>query len=204
MRKPRISLPNALYHIYNQGVNRLEIFQERADNLFWINLLKIAKDKYDIHVYCFVTMKNHFHCVIETVESNISKVLWHLGYYYAKYFNAKYGRVGHLYRNRCKTQLITDVKYLQTVVWYVHNNPVAAGLISNVNEYRKDILTSYHDLSHQSNNYPWLSNYRLREKLEMEIPGYSDHMKMSESIDKQDFMDLTKMEILNQRMSRLI
>ena len=31
MRKPRINIPNAIYHIYNQGVNREDIYKDRED-----------------------------------------------------------------------------------------------------------------------------------------------------------------------------
>ena len=75
------------YHIYNQGVYRMEIFRDRQDNLVWIDLLKDAVKKYKIHVYCFVTMKNHFHALIETKRANISKVLWYIGYYFARHIN---------------------------------------------------------------------------------------------------------------------
>jgi hypothetical protein len=53
---------------------------------------------------------------------------------YAMFFNHKYDRKGHLFQNRYKSINVGDVGYLRTLVSYVHLNPLAAGLVSNLSE----------------------------------------------------------------------
>ncbi len=193
MRKPRLNLENSCYHIYNQGVDRMTIFRDRQDNLVWIDLLKDTLEKYNVHVYCFVTMKNHFHVLIETKRANISKVLWYLGYYFARYINQKYGRVGGLFRNRCQSQLIIQEEYFKNVVWYIHNNPVVAGYIKDVNEFNPEIYTSYSDLAGLTKNYSWLSKGRLLNKLGINC-GHIYSQGLAGKILKRDFLEYTKIE----------
>jgi len=202
MRKPRINHPNSFYHIYNQGVNREIIFKDKEDIEYWVELLHEVSRKLNTHVYCFVTMQNHFHCLVETEEPNISQVLWHIGYYFARYINKKYGRVGHLFRNRCQSQIICNLEYLRIVVWYIHNNPIASGLIKHMTELHPMVYTSYHDLVGITNKYLWLAKSRLLKKLDILNP--KKNHQLWDSIKRQDFADFTKIEVAYQKISGLI
>jgi REP element-mobilizing transposase RayT len=197
-------MTNAIYHIYNQGVNKETLFRDEQDHRMWLGLLEEITHKLNCHVYCFVTMRNHYHCLIETIEANVSKVLWHLGYYFAKYLNKKYSRVGHLYRNRCQSQLVVDLKYFQTTVWYIHHNPVAAGLIKDVRNIHPFVFTSYHDLAGLTNRYSWLSKELLFQKLEMALPDTTNEVVIWNPVHKEDYMELTKIENISQKMSKLV
>jgi REP element-mobilizing transposase RayT len=42
-------------------------------------------------------MKNHFHLLIEVSETPLSKIMQSLLFRYTRYFNKRYGKVGHLF-----------------------------------------------------------------------------------------------------------
>lgn len=50
-----------------------------------------------------------------------------------KYFNRRYGRVGHVFQQRYKAQLCDDEAYLITLVCYIHQNPSRAGMQEGLN-----------------------------------------------------------------------
>jgi REP element-mobilizing transposase RayT len=104
-RKERITEPGC-YHIINRGVERRNIFLEPNDYVFFMSLLhKLIKDfNITIHTYCLMT--NHYHILLETKEPNISKAIQYLNNKYAKYFNKKYNRVGHLWQGRFSSYYI--------------------------------------------------------------------------------------------------
>ena len=106
MRQNRVCMENGMYHVYNQGVDRMKLFRDHQDHKRWIQIVKNCTKKFNVHVYCFVTMKNHFHILLETNDPNISDVVWYLSSYYSRYVKRKYKRVGPLYRNRCQTQIV--------------------------------------------------------------------------------------------------
>lgn len=62
------------------------------------------------------------------------------------YFNRKYDRVGTLFQDRFKSEPIDTDSYLMTVVRYIHQNPVKAG-ISRTCEYR---WSSYQEYAHNN------------------------------------------------------
>jgi REP element-mobilizing transposase RayT len=202
MRMPRIKYANAIYHIYNQGVNRSDIFMDSEDNNFWLTLLQSTIKKYNTNVFCFVTMQNHYHCLLQTSEPNISDVMWYIGYFYVLFINKKYNRVGPLCRNRFQSQLVEDSNYFRNIVCYIHNNPMEAGLISDVYEYRRDILTSFHHLAGRNNNYYWLAKKQLFEYLDTS-PSTKDFKHLLwKPISEDLFKEMTKIELSNQKINK--
>ena len=54
---------------------------------------------------------------------------------YAQYFNALYGRTGHLWQNRYFACPLADTHLWRAIV-YVETNPVRAGLVERAEDYR--------------------------------------------------------------------
>jgi len=80
-------------------------------------------------------MDNHVHLVIKEQKDSISQIMKRIGTSYAYYFNKKYKRVGHVFQDRYRSETIEDERYLLSVIRYIHNNPVKAG-VSRIQEYK--------------------------------------------------------------------
>ncbi len=76
------------------------------------------------------------HLVLRTGDEPIGTVVKRLGVRYAGWFNRKYGRVGHLFQDRFASVPVEDDAYFLTLLRYVWNNPVEAGLATRADEYR--------------------------------------------------------------------
>jgi len=55
---------------------------------------------------------------------------------YAYYFNKRYGRTGHLFQDRFKSEVIEDEAYLLAAIRYVHNNLVKAKVVTDPSAYK--------------------------------------------------------------------
>ena len=55
---------------------------------------------------------------------------------YAHYFNVKYDRAGHLFQDRFRSETVNDMEYFTTLIRYIHQNPVASALVSEVKDYQ--------------------------------------------------------------------
>ena len=49
--------------------------------------------------------------------------------------NRKYGRDGHLFKERFKSEPVNDMAYFITLLRYIHQNPVKAGIVTEVKNY---------------------------------------------------------------------
>jgi len=83
--------------------------------------------------YCL--MSNHVHLLIQENSTPISKIMKKIGTSYAYWYNRKYERSGHVFQDRFKSENIEDESYLLTVIRYIHQNPVKAGITSKAEDY---------------------------------------------------------------------
>jgi len=107
----------------NQILWRLEREQKRLT----MNVLKKyvsstnGQRKPLVHILAYCIMGNHFHLLLEEIqEGGISKFMQKLCSGYAGYFNKKYDRVGSLFRNRFKSILVDNEKYLLYLLVYIN------------------------------------------------------------------------------------
>jgi len=79
-------------------------------------------------------MDTHSHLMIDANGSDISKVMHGINFSYAMYFNRKYKREGHLFKDRFKSKIVNNERYLKTLSIYMHNNPTDIGEYTNCPE----------------------------------------------------------------------
>lgn len=68
---------------------------------------------------------------------------------YARGFNLRWKRSGPLWQSRYQTRLVDSQKYLERLIFYVHLNPVRAGLVEDPTEHvfcgHRELLGKVHD-----------------------------------------------------------
>lgn len=128
-----------------RGVNKQVIFRDDQDARVYLSLLRRLKLEVGCVLYGYCLMNNHVHLLVkEDTDGLVSKLMHRLGTAFAIWHNARYERVGHLFQGRFASEAIEDEKYLLTVLRYIHQNPVKAGLTSDCAGYR---FSSYHAYS---------------------------------------------------------
>lgn len=151
--------PGEIYHIFNRGVEKRNIFLDNADRLRFLELLTYSIAKENIQSYstakrlrrkieptkegeglvdllCYCLMKNHFHLLVrENVEGGITAYMKRLLIGYSKYFNTKQERSGSLFIHPFKAVLVDSDDQLLHVSRYIHLNPYVAHLSNTVSNY---------------------------------------------------------------------
>ncbi|MDY7035172.1 MAG: helix-turn-helix domain-containing protein, partial [Thermodesulfobacteriota bacterium] len=86
-----------------------------------------------IAAYCLLS--NHYHLLIQTPDSNLSRSMRHLNGVYTKRYNRRHGYDGQLFRGRYKSIVVESDSYALELVRYIHRNPLEAGLVDNLQKY---------------------------------------------------------------------
>lgn len=143
---PRILKNGFVYHIYNRGVEKRDVF---PDHTYYIRFLKTlsyyqkeepvklflklrggAKENQPetgrslVTVLCYCLMPNHFHLVVKQInEGGITKYMNCVANSYTRYFNTRLDRVGPLFQGTFKAKLIDSSESFMQVTRYIHLNP---------------------------------------------------------------------------------
>jgi len=141
-----------IYHIYNRGVEKRDVFMSDQDyvrfihDLFEFNdinpthnlnyyfeqsmevgLPKIGRGKRKLFVelMAFCLMPNHYHLIArQKRDGGITEFMRKLGTGYTNYFNQKYERVGPLFQGKYKYVRLNSEKHFIYLPYYVHLNPL--------------------------------------------------------------------------------
>jgi REP element-mobilizing transposase RayT len=125
----------SIYHVMLRGVNRDAIFLEVEDYERFLHALARTRELSGCSVLAYCLMTNHVHLVVRTADEPIGDVVRRLGVRYAGWFNEKYGRVGHLFQDRFRSVPVETDAQLVTLVRYVWNNPLEAGIAERAEDY---------------------------------------------------------------------
>ena len=82
-------------------------------------------------------MTNHVHLLITPEDQTQLKILMQsVANRYVRYFNSKNKRTGTIWEGRYKSCLIDSDNYLLVLYKYIELNPVKAGMIKNIADYK--------------------------------------------------------------------
>jgi REP-associated tyrosine transposase len=130
------------HHIWCRGNNKRPIVVDDFDRFVLLALIDSIGSQYGWQIAAHCLMDNHYHLVIETPQPNLSIGMRHLNGNYARVFNDRHDRCGHVFQARFRSILIDDGSYFLAACRYVVRNPVRAGICARPDEYR---WSSYRD-----------------------------------------------------------
>ena len=123
-------------HVTQRGVDRRETFSADADRETYLGLMRLNLAEAGATLLGWCLMTNHVHLVaLPTRDDSLSVLLRRVHGRYAQYYNARYGRSGHLSQNRYFACALGP-GHLWAALEYVERNPVRAGLAERAGDYR--------------------------------------------------------------------
>ncbi|WP_395753842.1 transposase [Prosthecobacter sp.] len=130
-RSIRIQSPGAYYHVMARGNRREAIVFDDDDRRFFLHTLAQACEMTGWRVHAWVLMDNHYHLFIETPEPNLVAGMAWLQNTLTRRYNVRHSKWGRLFGDRYKAVLVQgdDPYHYQTLMDYIHLNPVRARLI---------------------------------------------------------------------------
>ena len=157
-RKARVHSTTGIYHVMLRGLNGQDLFHEDEDYFFFQNRLFLLSHPKDAkgesmepfcHIYAYCLMSNHVHLMLRPEGKELSEVVKSLAVSYARYYNNAKSRRGYLFQDRFRSEPVEDFNYIITLFRYIHQNPVKAGLVNDVDDYR---WSSWHEYASESGN----------------------------------------------------
>jgi putative transposase len=143
------------YHIYNRGSIKQDIFFSNDNYIFFLRKVNdYLAPVSDILSWCL--MPNHFHFLIysnnesikitsgiqprQQLTENIRLLLSS----YTKAINKQRGFTGSLFQPKTKAKLIDyNDDHLEIAFHYVHQNPLAAGLVKSMEDWKFSSFNDY-------------------------------------------------------------
>ena len=144
LQRYRIRSVGDVYHVTTRGVARQMIFEDDKDRLFLFQALFDASEDEGVKVLAWCFMDNHIHLILQADIEAVSRFVQISLSKYARHFNRRHGRSGHLFQERFYCSPINEDEYLKTAVRYVHWNPTSIGY-RKCGEYRWSSYNEYVD-----------------------------------------------------------
>ncbi len=136
-----------IYHLFNRGNNREDIFREDRNYDYFLGLY--AKHVYpvvDTFAYCL--MRNHFHLLARIRQAprshgtsapppntSATQAFSNLFNAYAKAYNKMYRRTGRLFEERFHRIEVESEAYFIQLTAYIHRNPQRHGFVADFRDW---------------------------------------------------------------------
>lgn len=189
---------SGIYHIMLRGINRQNLFEDDEDRQKFISTIDYYKGISNYVLYGYCLMDNHIHLLLQEKDETISQVIKRISGSYVHWYNQKYKRCGHLLQERFKSEVVETDEYFLTVLRYIHQNPVKAGLTREIGDYRWSSYPEYigtatvTDIDFGINIF---SNNKIQA-----VPLFKDYMNeltTDECLDDQERINISDREIMD-------
>ncbi len=161
-------------HVFNRGVNKIDIFNNDTDRYRFVECLykfnnkdtalrSEAEDFFKnpppqeekiVEILKWTLMPNHFHLLLyEVAEGGITEFIKRLGNGYTKYYNIKNKRSGYLFQNTTRMNLLENNRQFLYIPYYLDMNI----LDIKFPNWKKNGIKDTEGVINFLNNYKWSS-----------------------------------------------
>ena len=134
-RVAREKSSTGVYHVILRGHNQQPIFKEEEDAQRFLHTLEKYQKSGDYLVFAYCLMANHVHLLIKEEQTELGTIMKRIGASFVYWYNKKHERCGNLFQDRFRSEAVEDEAYFLTVLRYIHQNPVKAGLVEEPASY---------------------------------------------------------------------
>lgn len=183
-RQPLIN--KEIYHIYNRGVDKRDIFNDKNDIYRFLESIKefnrlekieslanlrkfkqigakLLSGEKLVEIIAYCLNPNHFHFILrQSVDNGITKYMHKILGGYTSYFNIKNSRSGSLFQGTFKSQLIGNENYFNKIIGYVNKNYQ----VHDIPENKKDLIFAS-DYEYENSNFKIISKTEGEKVLEI-------------------------------------
>ena len=135
-RLPRVVIVDVPHHVTQRGNARQVIFDDDADRITYLELLRQYSENYGLSLLGYCLMSNHVHLVVVPHALDALAQSLKQGHgRYAAYWNARRSGTGHVWQGRFYSCPL-DEAHLWRALRYVELNPVRAGMAVDAGSWR--------------------------------------------------------------------
>lgn len=116
------------YHVSARGTGKQIIFETDDDRWEFLELMRDCCRDAQVTIVAWCLMSDYVDLVLSDYEDTMSAAMQRLLLTYARRFNKRTGRSGHLFQNRFDRRSLDSDRYLMAAILSVHANPQEAGI----------------------------------------------------------------------------
>jgi len=143
-RKSRLTAPSTVYHVTIRCNNKEHLMRTRKDLESFVCVTAHYKKKHAFKLFGYCIMNSHAHLVIQTPgneEKTISAIMHDINSLYARDYNTRHGRTGHVWGERFKSPIVESDVHGVALLRYIAQNPVRAKMVKHAREWE---FSSFH------------------------------------------------------------
>ena len=194
-RRARKKSESGIYHIMMRGINRQSIFEDEEDYEKFIETIGRYKEKCGYEIFAYCLMGNHVHLLLKVGKEPLEQIMRRICGSYVYWYNWKYQRVGNLFQDRFKSEAVENDAYFLVVQRYIHQNPIKAGLVNRIEQYRWSSFNEYVTRTQvvDSDILLKMLNEKQREAIRSFIE-YNNEVNDYDCLDMEDRIPITDEE----------
>lgn len=136
-RTARASVGGYCYHVLNRGNGRAKVFHAEGDYQAFVGLLSQASQRVPMRLLAYCLMPNHVHLALwPHQDGDLSKWMQWLLTAHVRRYHRWHESSGHVWQGRFKAFPIEHDAHLLTVLRYIEQNPMRAGLVARAEDWR--------------------------------------------------------------------
>jgi putative transposase len=138
-RRQRAGSGGLIFHVMNRSAKRVRLFETPMDYHSFEKLLFQTRKQQQIPLLAYCLMPNHWHLIVWPVnDGDLSRFMHYLTGTHAQRWNVQrqLSGFGAVYQGRFKAVAIQSDSHYLRACRYVEQNPLRAGLVGAVSEWR--------------------------------------------------------------------
>lgn len=141
-RSNRITSQEFPFQITGRCINR-DWFEVPLRDIWpiYTDHLYFCAKAFEVEIFSFVLMQNHFHLLAKFPENNLSKVMCYFMGETSRQITKNANRINRTYGTRFHSSLITKDSHFRNVYKYNYRNPVKAGIVPKAELYEFSTLS---------------------------------------------------------------
>lgn len=172
-RTPRAREESGIHHVVVQGLDHQKIFEENEDKDLYLDIVLRFKERFDMRLYAYCIMPNHAHLLLKEGEIDISSFMRRVGVSFVHWYKMNHAVEGPVFRGRYMSEPLQDESQILQVARFIHQEPVKAGLVREMEEY---LWSSYRLYLYQNS---FIDTEAILDRLHYWGP-YEEYMKLPE------------------------
>lgn len=156
---PRGDLPAGTYHVMTRSGGPIPIFVDDQDRTFFCMLLMRVMGRQIWACRAFCLMITHYHLLLDVPDNSLQNGIRSLNGGHARRFNARHGRIGHLFGARYHCVRVESDAHMLELLRYIALNPVEAGLCKRPSDW---FWSSYRGCADIDAGFPFVDASPLR------------------------------------------
>lgn len=174
-RTARRTTPGGIYHVISRFADHRWFLRDAEERETYLRMFASSLEESDWRCLSYAVMSNHLHHAM--VAGHLPMASWtrRVNPQFAQWMNRRHGRIGAVFASRA-TDIAFSASGLGTLLAYIHNNPVRAGVVERA---RDSTWTSHRAYLGLVQAPPWL---RVEEGLRR--AGFPDGATFDEWVDE--------------------